>query len=116
MPIAQLSTQLPPVGPILDIPMAGPVAGAQAGAVLITAPIVNILAETTINDGVRLPPTVGGESILVTNFGALQAMVYPSGTEFINATAPGGGLGLAAGSAALFACPKQGQWRRFVQG
>ena len=64
-------------------------------------------------DSVKLPLTMGGDSILVFNDGAASMNVFGFGGATINGAAS---VAQAAATAALYVSSLEGTWHRFLQG
>jgi hypothetical protein len=89
--------------------------GGQGSAVLLTSDINRITTVGSANDSVKLPVSVVGMEITVTNAAAANSMnVFPNdggtGSETINALSANAAFAVAAGKTAVFYCAKAGQW------
>lgn len=82
----------------------------QAGATA-TGDVGMINVTTTpLNSGIVLAPSAAGKEVVVVNNGANAVLIYPNGTEKINALAAGAGFSAAASSVTILYCFAAGQW------
>jgi hypothetical protein len=115
MGVAHSLYALPPSGTSGSFATNGLGAG-QANAKPLPYDYNTVTAITAANDGVSLPPSVPGVSLVVLNTGAGPLQVYGLGPDTINGVAAATGVGLPAAQGALFVCMKAGLWFRFMQG
>lgn len=95
------------VGSLDGITAAG--ANQAAATVLGSASAYNVTT-TPSGTGVLLPPSTKGAVVAVSNQGANALLVYPNGTEKINALAASAGFSMATLTLSIFYCFTAGQW------
>jgi len=104
------------VSPILSTTADGLTAtpsGTQSTSLLLTAGINRVATVATAADGVKLPASVAGISIIVINDAASNAMqVFGTSPDTINDVATATGVSQAAGKIAIYTCPVAGKWYR----
>lgn len=87
--------------------------GGKASATLLAAAINHVTVVASAADSVKLPASVTGMSVVVTNGHASNSMqVFGSGTDTINDVATATGVAHAAGLTATYVCPVAGKWYR----
>lgn len=92
--------------------------GGQTGAIPLTAAMSNIKTVATTADSVKLPPSLPGAWISITNSGSNSLQVFSALTssipsnvlDTINGTAGATGVAVAAGKTAEFRCFSAGAW------
>jgi hypothetical protein len=82
----------------------------QAGATLLTSEMNRVATVATANNGVMLPPSAPGLTVIVENAGANAMQVYGSGTDQINGTAFATGVSQMSGSVVIYTCYTAGNW------
>lgn len=86
-------------------------AGANQGTATVLSPRMAYNVTTTPSGtGVLLPASVSGAELTVANNGANALLIYPNGTEKINALAASAGFSAAAASVTILYCFTAGQW------
>ena len=86
-------------------------AGSTQGTATVLSPRMAYNVTTTpAGSGVLLPPSVAGAEIAVANNGANALLIYPNGTEKINALAASAGYSAAAATITILYCFTAGQW------
>lgn len=93
---------------------AGTIAAAgsvQGNATAITTEFV-VVTGANASKGAVLPAALAGRSVLVKNADAANAtlLLYPAGTDTINALSAGTDIVMAAKTAAVLFCPVAGAW------
>jgi len=89
--------------------------GGQTSALLLTAQLNRITTVAAGNDSVKLPASIAGLTIQVTNAAAANsANVYPQTGDAINALGANAAFALAAGKTAAFTCYTAGQWHSIL--
>lgn len=86
-------------------------AGANQGTATVLSPrmaynVTTVAAST----GVLLPASVAGAEIAVANNGANALLIYPNGSEKINALAASAGFSAATSTVTILYCFTAGQW------
>lgn len=84
--------------------------GTQLNSYSITAPLNRITTVTTTADGVLLPVSKAGKTIVVINSGGASATVFASGTDTINGTAGSTGVSQVNNAVTIYYCPVMGSW------
>jgi len=84
--------------------------GGQTNALLLTTEMSRITTVATVGDSVKLPPSVGGYTIILENAGANAMQVYGSGSDTINAVATATGVSQMPGSVVIYTCYSPGAW------
>lgn len=82
----------------------------QATAAVLGSQQLVRVATAAASSGVLLPPSQAGAEVVVINSGANAVLVYPSGSEKINALAASAGFSIAANGINIFYCFTAGQW------
>lgn len=86
-------------------------AGASQGTATVLPPRMAYNVTTTAaGTGVLLPASVSGAELAVANNGANALLIYPNGSEKINALAASAGFSAAAGTVTILYCFTAGQW------
>lgn len=80
--------------------------GGQANAVVLPDGCTKISTVATAADSVKLPPAIGGTTVLVTNRSANPAQIFGSGIDTINSIATATGISLGVGKSAEFFCTR----------
>lgn len=97
----------------LNVPVDNITAAGNNQATATVLPLATAYNITTMpaSSGVKLPPSWTGAEIAVNNNTATATgLVYPFGTETINALGAGAGLVIAANFVTVFFCFTQGKW------
>lgn len=89
--------------------------GGQASGTLLTSQINSITTCATAGDSVRLPTSVAGMIIQVSNLGAAYADVFPISGDLIDALAANTAIRLAVGESIIFTCSVAGSWKSTPQ-
>ncbi len=108
-------------GSALNAALAKPIVSAQDGIVAhagggktsatqITAVLNNVITVATLADSIKLPASLAGLTVRISNNGANALQVFGSGTDTINSVATGTGVAQAAGSTIDYECITQGNW------
>lgn len=84
--------------------------GTQAAALQLAKQINNVTTVATAADSVKLPASVAGMEVLVSNLGANPMQVFGAGTDTINDVATATGVSQMVSSAVLYSCPVAGKW------
>ncbi len=84
--------------------------GGQASALLLTSMMNFVATVATTADSVKLPVSVAGLEIVITNGGSNSLQVFGSGTDTINTIATGTGVAIAAGKTGSYVCYTPGTW------
>lgn len=82
----------------------------QAGAVQLTSEINRVTVVGTINDGVKLPASAAGLTILIINKGTKACKVYGLGADKVDDITNTTGVVQMAGSVAFYVCATAGNW------
>lgn len=85
--------------------------GGQASATALTSEINSITVCATAGDSVKLPTSVAGMMIQVSNLGATAAAVFPISGDLIDALAANASVSLAVGRSIIFTCAVAGSWK-----
>lgn len=89
--------------------------GGQGSALLLTAQMNRVTTVGTGADSVKLPVSIAGLTIQVTNAAASNSMnVFPQTGDAINALSANAAFALAAGKTATFSCYTAGQWHSIL--
>lgn len=87
----------------------------QAAGVPIVAAYTRVATVAVAGDALTLPPATVGDSRVVVNAAAANAMnVFPALGEFINALTVNTALSVAANKTVLFFCLTPGVWNTVV--
>ncbi|MBZ9939147.1 hypothetical protein LB518_22815 [Mesorhizobium sp. BR1-1-16] len=87
--------------------------GGQTNARQLVASVNHVTTVATAADSVKLPASVVGLVIVITNGAASNSMqVFGAGTDTINDVATATGVAQAAGKSAIYSCPVAGKWYR----
>lgn len=86
--------------------------GGQGGAYQITQEMTNVTSVPVAGDGVKLPSSVVGFSMIVKNNGANNLDVYPPVGSSIDALGPNSPIVLAPDSFARFVCVTTTNWQQ----
>ncbi len=90
--------------------------GMQTNATLLTAGAFNnIVTVATTADSVKLPPSVSGLIVTVSNQGANAAQIFGTSPDTINGVATGTGISIPVGAIFEFTCVVAGNWLQNVQ-
>ncbi len=89
--------------------------GGQASAVALTSEINSITVCATAGDSVKLPTSVAGMKIQVSNLGAAHAAVFPISGDLIDGLAANASVSLAVGGSITFTCSVAGSWKSSSQ-
>ncbi len=90
--------------------------GGQTNATLLTAGAFNnITTVATTADSVKLPPSVSGLIVTVSNQGANAAQIFGTSPDTINGVATGTGISIPVGAIFEFTCVVAGNWLQNVQ-
>lgn len=85
--------------------------GGQASATALTSEINSITTCATAADSVKLPTSVAGMSITVSNLGAAYANVFPISGDLIDSLAANAAVSLPVGASIRFTCAVAGSWK-----
>lgn len=88
--------------------------GTRATAYALKAANSQLSSVVSANDGVLLPPSYPGLTVIIQNDGGNTATVFASGADTIMGTAGATGVTLANAATARYVCILTGQWKRFV--
>lgn len=83
----------------------------QAGATVLTNEVNRIATNATVGNGVKLPPSVAGLTIIVVNATTKAMQVYGAGSDTINGAAATSGVSQMANSVVLYCCATAGVWQ-----
>jgi|GEM_PF-2529485 len=86
----------------------------QAGATALTAEVNRVTTSATSGNGVRLPASQAGVTIVVINHGNNPIQVYGNGSDTVSDVAGATGVTQMQGSVALYMCATAGAW--YVEG
>jgi hypothetical protein len=114
MGVAQSAFSLPPPGTVGEIVTAGLGEGQDVAAPL-AYDFNNIVFQSAANDGVLLPASVPGVSLVAFNSTAVNLMCYAQGTDTVGGNPGDAGKTLAAGKGYLMVCVAPGVWASFAQ-
>src|ERR1700730_3567881 len=84
--------------------------GGQANATLLSNELNKVTTVATSGDSVKLPPSMPGLTIVVTNKGANSMQVFGSGADTIDDSAAATGVSQMRGSVVIYACHTAGAW------
>jgi hypothetical protein len=84
--------------------------GGQANATLLTNELNKVTSVVNPGDSVRLPPSMPGLTIVVTNKGGNSMQVFGSGSDTIDDSAAATGVSQMRGSVVIYACHTAGAW------
>ena len=84
--------------------------GGQANATQLGNELNKVTTVATAGDSVKLPPSMPGLTIVVTNKGANSMQVYGSGTDTIDDSPASTGVSQMRGSVVIYACHTAGAW------
>jgi hypothetical protein len=85
--------------------------GGQSSALPLVSVINAITTVAADGDSVRLPPSLPGLRVQVTNLNVLHSVqVYGAGTDTINLVATGTGVPLLPDQTAVYTCATSGNW------
>jgi len=84
--------------------------GTQAAALALTHLVNNVTTTATAGDSVRLPVSVAGMSVSITNNGVASMQVYGAGTDTINGVATATGVAQLPGQTVIYNSPVAGLW------
>lgn len=99
--------------PGTNVPQDNVTAAGNNQATATVLPVATAYNLTTVpaSSGVLLPPSWSGAEIAVNNSTATAtALIYPNGTETINALSAGAGLVMAANTIVILYCFTKGKW------
>lgn len=82
----------------------------QGTATVLTPAMAYNVTTVAASTGVLLPASVAGAEVAIANNGANALLIYPNGTDKINALAAGAGFSAAAGTVTILYCFAAGQW------
>jgi len=85
--------------------------GGQSSGTLLTSAINSITVCATAGDSVRLPTSVAGQVIQVSNLGSTYANVFPISGDLIDALSANTALSLPVGKSLTFTCSVAGSWK-----
>lgn len=89
--------------------------GGQGSATQLTKAMNRVTTVAAGGDSVKLPAAVAGESVLVVNAAAANAMdCFPASGEVINALTADTALSIIANSSVMFNCVVNGTWNTIV--
>lgn len=89
--------------------------GGQASGTLLTSQVNSITVCATAADSVRLPTSVAGMVVQVSNLGAAFAAVFPISGDLIDALGANVAVKLAVGESIIFTCAVAGSWKSTPQ-
>ncbi len=84
--------------------------GGQASAVQLTTELNRVATVTTAADSVKLPASVAGLTIVVTNHGSNPMQVFGLGTDTIDDVAAATGVSHMQNSMVIYSCYTAGAW------
>jgi hypothetical protein len=84
--------------------------GGQANATLLSNELNKVTTVATAGDSVKLPPSMPGLTIVVSNKGANSMQVFGSGAGTIDDSATATGVSQMRGSVVIYACHTAGAW------
>ena len=84
--------------------------GGQANATLLSNELNKVTTVATAGDSVKLPPSMPGLTIVVTNKAANSMQVFGSGVDTIDDSATASGVSQMRGSVVIYACHTAGAW------
>jgi hypothetical protein len=84
--------------------------GGQTNATLLSNELNKVTTVATSGDSVKLPPSMPGLTLVVTNKGANSMQVYGSGADTIDDSAAATGVSQMRGSVVIYACHTAGAW------
>lgn len=85
--------------------------GGQTNATALTATYNKVTTVASANDSVKLPASVAGMMVAITNGHASNSLqVFGVSPDTINGVATGTGVALAAGKTGIYLCPVAGAW------
>lgn len=84
--------------------------GGQTNATQLSAGYNRVTTVATAADSVKLPASVAGMMVVVTNSSANSTQVFGTTPDTINAVATATGVALAAGKTGIYVCPVAGAW------
>lgn len=84
--------------------------GGQGSAVALTTGINRVTVCATAGDSVKLPTSVAGMTVVVTNSGAAACDVFPVTSDLIDNLAVNLALRINTGTTAVFTCAVAGTW------
>jgi hypothetical protein len=84
--------------------------GGQTSATQLTAQFNHVTVVASAADSVKLPPSVVGMQIEMTNSSANSMQAFGTSPDTINGAATGTGVAVAAGKTAIFTCYTAGAW------
>ena len=90
--------------------------GGQAAALALTNVINNVTTVAAAGDSVKLPTSVAGYEITITNSGANSMQVYGTGTDTINGVTDTVGVAQLPGQTVVYTCAVAGNWLANVVG
>ena len=82
----------------------------QAGATLLTAETNRVVTNATAGNGIALPASQAGLTILVINSSALPMQVYGTGTDTVDDVTNTVGVSQMPGSTTIYCSPVVGKW------
>ncbi len=85
--------------------------GGQSSATQLTSQINSITTCATAADSVKLPTSVAGRLVQVSNLGVAYANVFPISGDLIDALAANTAIKLAPGQSIIFTCAVAGSWK-----
>lgn len=85
--------------------------GGQTSATALVSEINSITVCATAGDSVKLPTSVAGMQIQVSNLGAAYANVFPASGDLIDALAVNTAISLPVGRSIIFTCAVAGSWK-----
>lgn len=89
--------------------------GGQGSAFALTKAISRVTVVASAGDSVVLPAAIAGESLVVINAAAANAMdVFPASGEVINALSANTALSIVANHSVMFNCAVNGTWNTIV--
>lgn len=89
--------------------------GGQGSALALTKAMNRVTTVAAGGDSVKLPAAVAGESVVVINAAAANAMdCFPASGEVINALVMDTALSIVANSSVMFNCVVTGTWNSIV--
>ena len=84
--------------------------GTQSTSLLLTSELNRVSTVATAGDGVLLPASAAGLTVIVENAAANPMQVFGSGTDTINGVAYATGVSQMPGSVVIYTCYAAGAW------
>jgi len=85
--------------------------GGQGSATALVSEINSITVCATAGDSVKLPTSVAGMRIQVSNLGAAYANIFPASGDLIDSLSANTAVSLPVGESIVFTCAVAGSWK-----